>query len=95
MLTPYIEAAMQHAQYEQLPDDGSYFGSIPLIQGPWANEATLAACQVELRSALEDWILFSVANHCDIPTIDGITLHYDARQATHTVTQPAPGRYRH
>jgi predicted RNase H-like HicB family nuclease len=72
MLTTYIEAAMQHAQYEQLPDDGTYFGSIPEIQGPWANEPTLADCQKDLRSALEDWILFSVANHCDIPAIDGI-----------------------
>ncbi len=60
MLTPYIEAALRHAQYEQLPDDGTYYGSIPEIQGPWANADSLEACQTELRSALEDWILFSV-----------------------------------
>ena len=61
MLTEYIEAAMHRATYEVLEDDGKYFGHIPGLHGVWANEKTLEECRDELRSALEDWIVFSLA----------------------------------
>lgn len=74
MLTDYIRAAMHHARYEILPDDGSFYGEIPECQGVWANAATLEACRDELEDVLESWILFRVAKHLDIPVIDGIEL---------------------
>lgn len=73
MLTPYITAAMGHAKYEIL-EDGTFYGDIPEAQGAWANEDTLETCRQELQSALEDWIMFSMANNLPIPPIEGIEL---------------------
>jgi predicted RNase H-like HicB family nuclease len=74
MLTEYIRAAMHHATYEILEDDGTFFGRIPDCQGVWANEKTLEACRDELESALEDWILFRVSDNLSLPVIEGIDL---------------------
>lgn len=74
MLTAYIRAAMHHATYEILEDDGTFYGEIPECQGVWANEPTLEACRDELQSALEDWILFSLSRNLPVPVIDGIDL---------------------
>lgn len=73
MLTRYIHAAMGHAKYEVL-EDGTFYGEIPEAQGVWANDDTLEACREELQSALEDWIMFSLANNLPIPQINGIEL---------------------
>jgi predicted RNase H-like HicB family nuclease len=75
MLTDYIKAAMRHAQYEILEDDGTFYGHIPECQGAWANEDTLEACREELRSALEDWLLLGIVLGHPIPVIDGIDLN--------------------
>ena len=74
MLLTYINAAMHHAHYEILEDNEGFYGEIPGFQGVWANEATLEACREELQSALEDWILFRVAQHLDLPVVDGVEL---------------------
>ena len=71
MLTAYIRAAMHHAQYELIEDDQSFFGSIPMIPGVWANAKNLEACRDELESVLEGWLLLSIADHSEIPEIDG------------------------
>ena len=74
MLTEYIEAAMRHATYEIIEDDYPHYGEIPVCRGVWANEATLEKCRIELRSALEDWILFHVRDRAPLPIIDGIDM---------------------
>jgi predicted RNase H-like HicB family nuclease len=71
MLTAYIRAAMGQARYEIIEDDQSFFGSIPVIPGVWANTKTLEACRDELESVLEGWLLLSIADHSPIPEIDG------------------------
>ncbi len=48
---------MRRARYEILADDGSYYGSIPGLQGVWANASTLEACREELEEVLQDWIM--------------------------------------
>ena len=73
MLTEYIRAAMRHATYEIL-EDKTYYGEVPELLGVWANEDTLEGCRDELQSALEDWILFRVANNMPVPAIDGLEL---------------------
>ena len=75
MLTEYIRAALRHARYEILEDDGTFFGHIPECQGVWANEPTLEACRAELESALEDWIIFSMWQNVPVPVIDEIDLN--------------------
>jgi predicted RNase H-like HicB family nuclease len=73
MLTDYIEAAMEHAEYEKLTD-GSWYSEIPGLEGLWATGPTVEACRAELRSALEDWIVFGLLNGYAVPPIDGIDL---------------------
>lgn len=74
MLTEYVQAAMQKARFEVL-EDGTHFGRIPGIRGVWANERTREDCERELRSALEDWLLFSIRRGDRIPKIGGIDLN--------------------
>ncbi len=74
MLLSYINAAMHRARYEILEGDEGFYGEIPGFQGVWANEDTLEACRDALQSALEDWILFRVAQHLDLPAVDGMEL---------------------
>ena len=75
MLTAYIAAAMRQAVYEILEDNNTLFGSIPGLQGVWANAETRDRCQQELQSALEDWILLGLHLHHPIPVLDNIDLN--------------------
>lgn len=77
MLTEYIRAAMQHARYEILPDDGTYYGEIPNLPGVAANADTLERCREELQSVLEGWIALGLRLNHPTPTIDGITLAFE------------------
>ncbi len=75
MLTDYIRAAMRHAQYELLPEDSTYYGSIPGFQGGWANAPTLEACRDELQEVLEDWLLLALRQGHRLPVVDGLDLN--------------------
>ncbi len=75
MLTQYIQAAMALATYEMLDEDQSLYGEIPGFQGVWSNALTPAACQQELQSALEDWILVRIEDHLLLPIVGGIDLN--------------------
>ena len=74
MLSNYVQAAMERAQYEILSDDGSFYGEIPGFQGVYANADTLEACRRELGEVLEEWILFRVSRNLALPVVDGIEL---------------------
>ncbi len=74
MLSKYIQAAMNKARYEILPDDGSFYGEIVGFDGVYANADTLEACREELKDVLEGWILLRVSLHFPLPTVDGIGL---------------------
>ena len=76
-LTEYIRAAMARAQYEFIEEDGTYFGNIPGLLGLWGHGPTEAACRLDLQSALEDWIVFSLVNRRLVPVIDGIEVRAD------------------
>jgi predicted RNase H-like HicB family nuclease len=88
MLTEYLEAAMKHAHCEILKDDSTYYGEIPECQGVYANAPTLEGCQSKLREALEDWILFRVYRHLELPKIEGIEL--TAKKAVDRENAPTP-----
>jgi predicted RNase H-like HicB family nuclease len=74
MLTDYLSAALRHAHYEILSDDGTYYGEIPECRGVYANASTLEGCRDELASVLEDWLLFRVHQNLALPVIDGLEL---------------------
>jgi len=66
MLTEFIAKQLKRARYKLLKD-GGYFGEIPGLKGVWANAKDLESCREELRSALEDWLLFKLKDGDAIP----------------------------
>ena len=74
MLLDYINAAMRQAKYEILPDDGTFYGEIPIFKGIYANSDSLESCREELAEVLEEWILFRVSRNLPLPAVDGIEL---------------------
>lgn len=74
MLTEYIQAALRHAKYEILADDGSYYGEISECNGVYANAAALEECREQLREVLEEWVLIRIHRNLQLPTIDGLEL---------------------
>jgi len=74
MLTEYIQRALEHAHYEIIDDDEPFYGEISELPGVWATGETLEACRRNLASALEDWLLFSLAKGLSIPPIDGLEI---------------------
>ena len=74
MLTEYIQRALEHAHYEIIDDDEPFYDEISELSGVWATGETLEACRRNLASALEDWLLFSLAKGLSIPPIDGLEI---------------------
>ncbi len=74
MLMEYIQAALRHAKYEILGDDGSYYGEIPECRSVYAHSNALEDCREELREVLEEWVLFRVHKNLPLPAIDGLEL---------------------
>ncbi len=74
MLTRYLEQAMRRATYEKL-DDGTYYGEISDCPGTLAFGPTLYECQIELRSALEGWLLVKIRHGDKLPELGGIDLN--------------------
>jgi len=71
MLTSYIQAAMRHARYEWLPDDGLFYAEIPELPGVWATSTTRDELPSALQEALEGWIALGLSLNHPIPAIDG------------------------
>jgi predicted RNase H-like HicB family nuclease len=78
MLTDYIQAALNRATYELLPDGEGYYGDIPGLDGIYGNAATLEACRADLQSALEGWIVLGLKLGHTLPVLDGIDLNEPA-----------------
>ena len=74
MLKDYIQAALRHAKYEILPDDGSFYGEIHEFNGAYANAGTLEKCREQLEEVVEEWILFRVHKNLPLPAIDGMEI---------------------
>jgi predicted RNase H-like HicB family nuclease len=74
VINQYISAALLRAKYEFLENGEGFYGSIPELTGVWAQAPTLEECRQELKSALEDWLLFSLARQHPIPILDGVDL---------------------
>ncbi len=78
MLRSYLDAAMRHAQYEQLDGDEGIYGEIPGFDGVYANATTLEACREELQEVLEEWVLLQVSRQLPLPVVAGLTLTISA-----------------
>jgi predicted RNase H-like HicB family nuclease len=74
ILTEYVARAMTEAVYEQL-EDSSYSGRIPQCTGVLVFADSPRACEHELRSVLEDWLLAGLKLGHPLPVIAGIDLN--------------------
>lgn len=74
MILEYIDAAIRKAKYELLPDDRLYYGEIAGFDGVYATAENLEDCRNELRSVLEDWLLFSLRKNLPVPEVESICL---------------------
>ena len=74
MLLEYVQAALGHAKYGILTDDGTYYGEIPECQGAYANAETLEGCREQLPEFIEEWVHCRVHKDLPLPVIDGIEL---------------------
>lgn len=79
ILTKYIERAMSHADYDKL-EDGTFAGHITKCKGALAFGRSLRACEDELRSTVEEWILLGLKLGHRLPVIDGIDLNRKPRR---------------
>lgn len=73
-ISGYIDRAMSQADYDKL-EDGTFSGRIPDCPGVIAFGSSLRACEEELRSTLEDWLLVGFRMGHPLPIIDGIDLN--------------------
>jgi len=74
ILSEYLDQAMDRAEYDKL-EDASFAGRIAVCPGVIAFDSTLRACEKELRSTLEDWLLMGLKLGHALPEIDGINLN--------------------
>ena len=74
VLSDYVEQALAEAAYDKL-EDGSFTGHIPSCKGVVSFGSTLRACQEELQSILEDWILVGLKFGHVLPVIAEIDLN--------------------
>ena len=73
MVTKRLRAAMRGAKYELL-EEGGYYGSIPGLEGVWADAVSLQECADELEEVLEEWLLFRLSRQLPVPIVAGIDL---------------------
>ena len=74
ILTEYLDQAMSRAVYDKL-EDGSFAGRVPPCKGVIAFERMLRACEDELRSILEEWVLLGLKLGHTLPVIARIDLN--------------------
>jgi predicted RNase H-like HicB family nuclease len=74
MITAYIRAAMEIAEFEQM-ENGRYFAAIPACQGFWAEGATIEECKAAMPEIFESWLLVALQHNYSLPVIAGIDLN--------------------
>ena len=74
VLSDYLDRALAAAEFDKL-EDGAFAGRLPNCPGVLAFGPTLRACERDLRSTLEDWLLVGLKLGHRLPVIDGIDLN--------------------
>lgn len=80
VLSDYLDGALEQAEYDKL-SDGTFSGRIAACPGVVVFAATLSACERELRSTLEDWLLLGLRLGHKLPVVRGIDLNKDRLHA--------------
>jgi predicted RNase H-like HicB family nuclease len=71
----YMTAAIGHAVFEPLDDEGKWYAHIPGFGGLWAIGKTEEEARQELHSALDGWLYINAARGTgEAPVIDDLAL---------------------
>lgn len=76
VISQYLGCAMSHADYDKL-EDGTFAGRIPGCTGVISFTSSLSACETDLRSVLEEWVLLGLKMGHPLPVIDGHDLNQE------------------
>lgn len=76
ILTDYVKQAMAEAVYDKLKDN-TFAGRIPPCPGVIAFGPSLPACEQELRSTFEEWLVLGLKLGHALPVIGGIDLNQE------------------
>ncbi|HET90369.1 MAG TPA: type II toxin-antitoxin system HicB family antitoxin [Chloroflexi bacterium] len=79
MLLQYIQTALDQAHYEMIEDEEPFYGEVAALPGVWATGKTLEACRRNLAEAIEDWVLFSVAQGLPVPVLKDVAIRIPER----------------
>jgi predicted RNase H-like HicB family nuclease len=82
MLIQYIQAALEHAKYEIIADEESYYGEVSELQGVWASGRTLEECRKNLEEVIDEWIILRLRKGLPIPSIENFTIETAGEMAT-------------
>lgn len=74
MIADYVRAAIQQANYREIPEEGLIVGEIAILPGVTARAHTLLDCRNELVEVLEDWIFYRISRRLPVPEIAGVSL---------------------
>jgi predicted RNase H-like HicB family nuclease len=70
----YMQAAMRHAEYEQIADD-EWYAHIPGLTGLWATGTTKEEAAKDLCSALDGWLhVNAFVGAIPLPEFDGLSI---------------------
>jgi len=74
VLSAYLDAAMRHAVFRRAGEQQRVYAAIPGMTGLWARGHTRDEADMDLREALEWWVLTSIFEHQPLPDFDGVSL---------------------
>jgi predicted RNase H-like HicB family nuclease len=74
VFTDYFEAAMRTAEYETY-EVGTVGGRVRACSGVLGFGNSLEECKINLRSALEGWVLLGIHHGHELPVIEGVNLN--------------------
>lgn len=72
-----LAAVVDRAEYEPLPDEGSWYASIPddAFRGVWAKGQSQSGARLQLESALREWLSFRIWRNKSLPDVPGLDIH--------------------
>ncbi|MDD3857571.1 MAG: type II toxin-antitoxin system HicB family antitoxin [Methanoculleus sp.] len=74
MILEYINAALEHANYEIIEDDEPYYGEVPELPGVFATGRTLEECRRNLASVIDEWLIIRLRRGLPIPPVASRTV---------------------
>ena len=90
MLSDYIQAALEKAEYKRL-EDKTWFAEIPGFDGVWANGKRVEWCRKELIEVLEDWLLLKLRDGNPIPVVKGLGINIKENVDVISLQSSQPG----